>query len=327
MGNCIGRRTTSTSIKKRSSTKCDDQFPSPPYNDNSDDNDDSDNDESEGLYEAPVIGQIGYAGYSEFHFAAWNGETEKVNTFLLDEHFDYDRQTRDRNTPFSLAAHGGELEVFEILLSRGANIHNHDHENDTPMHYAAMHKSFTMVEKLIDHGAEVNVQNDFGTTPLWYAAFHGDVSLLKLLLYHNADASMDVCATGAGLLIEYGASYDVPRSPLYVAVDKCAEDCVQALILAGCDLSKEKWLHEGDYPKRDDSDDEDEILITDQNESIQRSVTFLTKMASSPRSLLSICRTFLRQRLGKNLRVVVKDLEIPNSLADFLILADFNHDR
>ncbi|KAK3093053.1 hypothetical protein FSP39_010563 [Pinctada imbricata] len=267
-----------------------------------------------------VIAFHAFGGYTSFHHAAWNGELDEVKRCLRQKGFDYDQQTDDKNTPFALAAHGDNLEVFEILLELGVNIHNADHESDTPLHYAAMNKSMTMAKKLIDHGADVNVKNRFGTTPLWLAVFHGDIDMLKLLLYNHADASMTECSTGARLLSSFQC-YRERQSPLYVAIDKCHEDCVRLLISAGCDVNREEWFQEGRYPTRDEDNGETER--NEESRIIQKSISFLNELASRPQSLISICRTFLRHRLGKRLNVVVRDLGIPNTLVDYVTLAEF----
>ena len=99
-----------------------------------------------------------YSGIHGFHFCAWLGDIKRVKNFLRQKDFDFDKQNRDKITPFALSVRRNHIEVFQILLERGVNVNNSDCERDTPLHHAVTNGNLDMVEKLIEYGAESVLQ-------------------------------------------------------------------------------------------------------------------------------------------------------------------------
>ena len=246
-------------------------------------------------------------------------------------------QADDKNTPLSLSVFYDYLEVVNVLLEHGANVNNADHENDTPLHYAVANGNLEMVAKLIEHGADVCARNDYQITPVWIAAYRNYPLILKLLLHNFADPT--VCSSGSFYESDYHLDvYEIPVSPLYVAVAKNSTECVNVLIKAGYELHKETWLLEGEYPPEDgnplivpdplmrrfyDDDEEYDLMFANKDNKVKENIALLNDLLSRPPKLLSLCRTFIRKRTGRRLLTCVSQLGLPKALEEYLTLEDF----
>ena len=282
---------------------------------------------------------LGYGGYTKFHRYARDGDVIKVKKFAQQKNIDLDIQADDKNTPLALSVFEDQLEVVNVLLELGANVNNADYENDTPLHYAVANGNLEMVAKLIEHGADVCARNVYQITPVWIAAYRNYPLILKLLLYNFADPM--VCSSAPFLEETFSTRvfYKKPVSPLYIAVARNSTECVNVLIQAGCEIHKEAWLLEWDYPPeaveplnpeyvsmlRRKYDDEEFVLMLPKGESKQKEkIALLNDLLSRPPNLLSLCRTFIRKRSGRRLLACVSELGLPKHLEEYLTLADFN---
>jgi ankyrin len=86
-----------------------------------------------------------------------------------------------------LQAAFGRPEIFEMLLSRGANPSLPDETGLTPLHLAAANNRLDMLKMLLQHGAPVGAKTVDGVTPLHSAASSGNKEAAELLLSHDAD--------------------------------------------------------------------------------------------------------------------------------------------
>ena len=254
-----------------------------------------------------------YSGIHGFHFCAWLGDIKRVKNFLRQKDFDFDKQNRDKITPFALSVRRNHIEVIQILLERGVNVNNSDCQRDTPLHHAVTNGNLEMVEKLIEHDADVCATNDFQITPVWIAAYRNYSEILKLLLYNFADPT--VCSAGTGGSIEFLPVHKKPVSPLYIALEWNSTECVNVLIQAGYEIHKEPWLLEHDllFQKAERNKDC----------KMKENIALLHDLLSRPPTLLSLCRTFIRKCAGRRLLTSVSELGLPRHLEGYLTLADF----
>ncbi|KAK8552862.1 hypothetical protein V6N12_041436 [Hibiscus sabdariffa] len=79
--------------------------------------------------------------------------------------------------PIHSAASIGNLEIMEILLSKGANVNVKNDGGRTALHYAASKGWLKIAELLISHGAKINSKDKVGCTPLHRAASTGNSAL------------------------------------------------------------------------------------------------------------------------------------------------------
>ena len=91
------------------------------------------------------------------------------------------------STPIHFASGYNRVDVVELLLSLGANVHAKDKGGLVPLHNACSYGHLEVVELLIKHGANVNISDLWKFTPLHEAAAKGKYDICKLLLKHGAE--------------------------------------------------------------------------------------------------------------------------------------------
>lgn len=78
------------------------------------------------------------------------------------------------------AAHRGDFEFVQTLLSKGTDINARMGNGATPLMMAAEGGKRNVVEALIDRGAEVNAKMSGGFTPLMLAARKGHIEAMSM---------------------------------------------------------------------------------------------------------------------------------------------------
>jgi ankyrin repeat protein len=196
----------------------------------------------------------------------------------------------------------GDLDVFHLLISRGADIYQKNYKGDTALHYAAEKGHTEIVRFLLDNGADIHQRNDKGNTALHYAAKEGHTEVIRLLLDNGADihekgdfsntaliyTTPDGHTEAARLLIDRGASLNeknrTGRSALVLAAHHGQVALVRLLIDKRAKIPAEydEWPQDW-TSKNEDADDHQAIrqmlqkARTDEEERI--------KVVSSPRLL------------------------------------------
>ena len=95
-----------------------------------------------------------YAGYSPLGIVIGNIEAVKL---LLDNGADVNAFCGPgEETPLHPVSASGEIEILELLISKGANINLRDKNGETPLHYAASCQQNLIIEQLIQKGADIN---------------------------------------------------------------------------------------------------------------------------------------------------------------------------
>ncbi len=154
-------------------------------------------------------------GKTMLETAAVEGDLEWTK-LLLDRGADAKRRTMGDHRPLWWQCFtGGQTEVAELLLSRGADIHALDADGRQPVEQAVASRDYRltryllgrsakvpgdlwgpleegdygMVRLLAANGADVRFPGPDGLTPVEYAARHSDVTLLGLLMEYGAEVS------------------------------------------------------------------------------------------------------------------------------------------
>jgi len=118
------------------------------------------------------------------HLAAEKGYVD-VCQILLEAGADLHAKNRKGFTPLHLAAQNGHIEVCKLLLEAGANQYITDINGLTPLHYAAKggHETYLFLLESEEHYAE-KIKND---CCFWYSIATGDTSLCKAAIEAGVD--------------------------------------------------------------------------------------------------------------------------------------------
>lgn len=157
-------------------------------------------------------------GDTLFTYAMRSDSPASANKLLSDPRFKPNLANRFGETPLMLAVFKGEHEIFEALLSHGADVNGAG--NWTALHYAATEGREDFIKMLLEKGADVNAQTHAGVTALHMAARKPSRSAVMMLL--RAGAYRDLC-TDRGLspadFAEKAGDAELGR---YLAVERCA---------------------------------------------------------------------------------------------------------
>lgn len=126
-------------------------------------------------------------GYTALMFACTSGDRELLSRVL--DMFPMDFNSEGGNLLLS-AIIGGSVEVVEILLQHGANVHavKGNKEKMQPLHLAANRGHLEIAELLLRNGADPNANELCPVGALHFAIMNGKLEMVKLLLKHGADA-------------------------------------------------------------------------------------------------------------------------------------------
>ncbi len=86
-----------------------------------------------------------------------------------------------------LAIRWHHMEIIELLLINGADVHKKDHFGETPFYVAVNGGNITIIELLLKHGADVHTITTEGQTVLHCAAAHGYKEIVELLIEQGVD--------------------------------------------------------------------------------------------------------------------------------------------
>lgn len=117
-------------------------------------------------------------------YAATGGHL--ATTLLLMAH-GADVEHRVHNEPLlHRIADKGDVEIFNALVTGGADITARDEKDWTVLHHAVLHGRIEIVRRLIELGLNINQNSHSGKTPLHMAADLGNIEVCRLLVMSGA---------------------------------------------------------------------------------------------------------------------------------------------
>ncbi|XP_037544657.1 ankyrin repeat and SOCS box protein 16 [Nematolebias whitei] len=233
------------------------------------------------------------------HVAARRGLEEHVDLFL---HHGADvlATSQEGETPLNAACSGAErpseagryLRVIQKLLDAGADPRTAGRKQHTPLHNACANCCPRIVEVLLQRGAQAEVVNCAGHTPM-------DCLMQVLEDYPNQQPE-----AVAQSLLNHGAK-GVPLKMLKLCAS--VPSVLEVMLNSSPSLPPCEWM---------------DSLSSEVCEENRPLLDLLRQRSGSPRSLQHLCRCALRQQLGARCHSAVRELDVPTSVRDFLLLCN-----
>ncbi|MBN2494896.1 MAG: ankyrin repeat domain-containing protein [Deltaproteobacteria bacterium] len=130
------------------------------------------------------------SSYHVLHRAILNRDTP-CTELLLDHGAPLEVRTRldggdyPRFTPLHMAARLGDRRLCQLLLDRGADVHQ-ESQGQSSLHHACMGGDLQLVERLLGQGLDVDRRGPSGSTPLHAAALNEHSHIVRCLLANAA---------------------------------------------------------------------------------------------------------------------------------------------
>lgn len=126
---------------------------------------------------------------------------EKSDIQAVKQHLDAGADVNDKDdkgfAPLVYACGEGHVELSELLIDKGANMHvKAGCPASSPLHAAASENYEEIAALLIIKGADVNIKNDDGETPLDWAEEEKNADLANLLRKHGVKTGDELKAEG-----------------------------------------------------------------------------------------------------------------------------------
>ncbi|XP_076680771.1 uncharacterized protein LOC143375485 [Andrena cerasifolii] len=156
-------------------------------------------------------------GYVLLRDALENRHTKVAKLLLIKGCKVNSKNNNISHTPLHFAVINGDIEIIQMLLSRGAKINAISPYGDTPLHDAVLSNKIEIIKLLINQGADVNAGDNKDMTPLHVAIENDSEEIVELLLRRSANIHPEG---------QYG-------TPLHLAVERGYLQIVDHLIKYG----------------------------------------------------------------------------------------------
>ncbi|XP_018612715.1 ankyrin repeat and SOCS box protein 16 isoform X2 [Scleropages formosus] len=241
----------------------------------------------------------GEGDLTPLHIAARRGLEEHVE-LLLRHGADVSARNREGETPLNAACAGAErpreagrfLRVAQMLLKAGADPRTAGRKRHTPLHNACGNCSPRIAELLLQYGAQADAQNCAGYTPM--------DCLLQAVEDFPDQHPEDVARS----LLNHGAQLASPQM-----LKLCSLSPLTLEVILNC------------YEIIPTCEDLISSVPTELWQEHQPFFESVLRMKGQPRSLQHLCRCALRRHMGARCHSAMKELDIPASMKDFLLLS------
>ncbi|XP_071111901.1 serine/threonine-protein phosphatase 6 regulatory ankyrin repeat subunit B-like [Haliotis cracherodii] len=191
------------------------------------------------------------------HVACLGGDVDIVKYVLSQKVADINIRGRYGKTPLMVAAQKGHRQVFDLLVTQGADVSLVDDDGNNVLHVACLEGHVDIVKYVLSQKvADINSRGRYGWTPLMVAAQKGHRQVFDLLVGEEADVSLvndnrnDIlhvaCLGGHVDIVKYVLSQKVAdinirgrygKTPLMVAAQKGHRQVFDLLVTQGADVS------------------------------------------------------------------------------------------
>ncbi|XP_046550663.1 putative ankyrin repeat protein RF_0381 [Haliotis rubra] len=124
------------------------------------------------------------------HFASLGGSVDIVDRILRVDRVNINSTDNQHRTPVMIAASKGHKDVFDLLVSKGADLTLND-DNDTILYAACQGGNIEIVKYVLGQDVSyINTRGSEGFTPVLLAAFNGYWEVFHFLLLKEASLSV-----------------------------------------------------------------------------------------------------------------------------------------
>ncbi|XP_046546715.1 serine/threonine-protein phosphatase 6 regulatory ankyrin repeat subunit A-like isoform X2 [Haliotis rubra] len=129
-------------------------------------------------------------GNNILHLACWGGNEKIVSYILSHDDVDIDGRGQCGKTLLMAAAYRGHGKIFDLLVTKGADLTVVDDADDNVLHAACLGTHVNIVNRVLDLArVDINSRGQFSRTPLMMAARMRDRRIFDLLVKEGADAT------------------------------------------------------------------------------------------------------------------------------------------
>ncbi|XP_048250462.1 ankyrin repeat domain-containing protein 50-like isoform X5 [Haliotis rufescens] len=191
------------------------------------------------------------------HVACRGGHVDMVEYFLSQKVADINSRGQYGRTPLMATAEKGHRQVFDLLVTEGADVCLVDDNRNNILHVACLGGHVDMVKYILSQKvADINSRGKYWGTPLMKTAQKGHKQVFDLLVGEGADVSLVdknrnnilhvACLGGHVDMVKYVLSKKVAdinsrghngRTPLMVAAEKRHRQVFDLLVREGADVS------------------------------------------------------------------------------------------
>ena len=146
---------------------------------------------------------------------------------LLQAGTDVNASNAEGNTPLTLAAKNGYVDISTKLIKSGADVNLTDYRGDTAVMWASVKGFPECIEVLGNAGADVSKMNVLDESPVWAAVYHGNSGCIEPLTRQGADVN---------------AVNHNNITPLMEAGKNDFSTCLEKLVSLGADVNKQEHM-------------------------------------------------------------------------------------
>ncbi|XP_046571006.1 ankyrin repeat domain-containing protein 17-like [Haliotis rubra] len=125
------------------------------------------------------------------HLASGGGNVEIIKHLLSHVSVDIDSRDVDFWTPVMHAVHAGDMDVFNFLVEKGADLSKVGIEKKNILHVACAGENVEIIKNLLKHDiVDIDSRDKDGLTPVMYTAKDGCKDVFDVLVKWGADLSL-----------------------------------------------------------------------------------------------------------------------------------------
>ncbi|XP_046551542.1 ankyrin-3-like [Haliotis rubra] len=137
------------------------------------------------------VSEVDDYGNNILHWACKGGYIGLVKYVIINLSIDVNSRGQYGTTSLMKAARHGHRDVFDVLLSMGANVSHVDDEGNNILHHASVRGHAKMVQHILSQNlVDINSRGKYGRTPLMRAAYHGHKKVFDLLVKKGGEIAL-----------------------------------------------------------------------------------------------------------------------------------------